>query len=514
MEPTPDQNIIVLDFGAQYSQLIARRIRECNVYCELLPYDTPVQELAARSPSGLVLSGGPPSVYDPGAPELNPAVYDLDLPILGICYGMQLMARQLGGEVLPSESSREFGKTELRVQAEDTLFRGLNRPMVCWMSHGDRVEQPPPGFEVLASTESTPVAAMANPARRMYGVQFHPEVTHTERGKELLRNYLEQVCGCRPTWTMENFVHEAVARIRAQVGPGRVICGLSGGVDSAVAAAVVHRAIGDQLTCIFVNHGLLRLGEPERVRETFAGHFHIPLVYVDVEERFLRALAGVTDPERKRKVIGEEFIRVFEAEATRLGDVRYLVQGTLYPDVIESGPGKAATIKSHHNVGGLPEDMALELVEPLRYLFKDEVRLLGEQLGLPEEMVWRHPFPGPGLGVRVLGEVTRERLEILRHADAIVMTELEGAGLYRQLAQAFAVLPNDRTVGVMGDQRTYGYFVVVRAVTTEDFMTADWARIPYEVLERISSRVVNEVPGVTRLLYDLTSKPPGTIEWE
>ncbi|HEU4754065.1 MAG TPA: glutamine-hydrolyzing GMP synthase, partial [Armatimonadota bacterium] len=403
---------------------------------------------------------------------------------------------------------------DLHVRDNDLLFEGLNQELVCWMSHGDRVDAPPPGFQVLASTGNTPVAAMADPARRLYGVQFHPEVTHTPWGTEVLRNFLIRVCGCEPTWTMENFLQESVERIRAQVGEGRVICGLSGGVDSAVAAALVHRAIGDQLACIFVNHGLLRQGEPEAVRETFAGHFHVPLVYVDAEDRFLSALAGVTDPEQKRKIIGQEFIRVFEEESKKLGDARYLVQGTLYPDVIESGPGKAAKIKTHHNVGGLPEKMALELVEPLRWLFKDEVRALGEQLGLPGEMVWRHPFPGPGLAVRVLGEVTRERLEILRHADAVVMEELRRAGLYRQLAQAFAVLPGDKTVGVMGDQRTYSYFVVLRAVTTEDFMTADWARIPYDVLERISNRVVNEVAGVNRLLYDLTSKPPGTIEWE
>jgi GMP synthase (glutamine-hydrolysing) len=514
MAPTPDQNVIILDFGAQYSQLIARRIRECQVYCELLPYNTPLSEVAARRPSGLVLSGGPPSVYEEGAPTVDPAVYDLGVPVLGICYGMQLMARQLGGHVVPGGFHREYGRTALQVRTEDTLFTGLDAEQVCWMSHGDRVEEPPPGFEILASTGSTPVAAMGDPARNLYGVQFHPEVTHTPAGKEVLRNYLVHACGCSPTWTMENFLQQAVESVRQQVGTGRVVCGLSGGVDSAVAAALVHRAVGDQLTCIFVNHGLLRLGEPERVRETFAGHFHIPLLYVDAEDRFLKALAGVTDPEQKRKIIGQEFIRVFEEEAGKLGDARYLVQGTLYPDVIESGPGHAATIKTHHNVGGLPEDMALELVEPLRYLFKDEVRALGEQLGLPPDIVWRHPFPGPGLGVRVLGEVTRERLETLRHADAVVMEELERAGLYRQLAQAFAVLPADRTVGVMGDQRTYGYFVVLRAVTSEDFMTADWARLPYEVLERMGNRVVNEVPGVTRLLYDVTSKPPATIEWE
>jgi GMP synthase (glutamine-hydrolysing) len=514
MKPTPEQNVVVVDFGAQYSQLIARRIRECHVYCEIVPFDTPLEEIAARRPAGIVLSGGPPSVYEENAPSPDPRVYELGIPVFGICYGVQLMARQLGGDVVAGGQHREFGRTDLEVHAEDTLFRGLNRQLVCWMSHGDLVREPPPGFRVLASTPSVPVAAMADPERRLYGVQFHPEVTHTPWGKEVLRNFLTQVCGCRPSWTMANFLEEAVETIRAQVGDGRVICGLSGGVDSAVAAALVHRAIGDQLTCIFVNHGLLRQGEAEAVQETFAGHFHVPLVVADAEERFLSALAGVTAPEQKRKIIGGEFIRVFEEEARKLGEVRYLVQGTLYPDVIESGTGKAATIKTHHNVGGLPDDLQFSLVEPLRWLFKDEVRALGEELGLPADMVWRHPFPGPGLAVRILGEVTRPRLEILRQADAIVMEELRRGGLYRQLAQAFAVLPMDKTVGVMGDQRTYAHFIVLRAVTSEDFMTADWARLPYEVLERISSRVVNEVRGVNRLLYDLTSKPPGTIEWE
>jgi GMP synthase (glutamine-hydrolysing) len=512
--PAPDQKVLVLDFGAQYTQLIARRIRECRVYCEIVPFDTPVVELRRRGPSALVFSGGPPSVYERGAPSIDPAVYDLGVPILGICYGMQLMAQQLGGQVEPADDSREYGRTSLAIVEPGLLLGGLGADPVCWMSHGDRVVAPPPGFTVLAATASSPVAAMADPGRKLYGVQFHPEVTHTPQGIEVLRSYLLGVCGCEPSWTMAGFLNTAVAAVRAQVGREKVICGLSGGVDSSVAAALVHRAVGDQLTCIFVNHGLLRLGEAESVRETFAGHFHVPLVYVDAADRFFGALRGVDEPEQKRRIIGREFVRVFEEEAARLEDARLLVQGTLYPDVIESGPGHAAKIKTHHNVGGLPEDMRFQLVEPLRWLFKDEVRALGEELGLPSELVWRHPFPGPGLGVRVLGEVTPDRVAILQQADAIVMEELRRAGLYRGLAQAFAVLPRDRTVGVMGDQRTYAHPIVFRAVTTEDFMTADWARIPFEILERMSNRVVNEVPGVNRFLYDLTSKPPGTIEWE
>ena len=514
MQDRPEQIVLVIDFGAQYSQLIARRVRECGVYCELVPFDTPLDEIRAMKPAGLIFSGGPPSVYEDGAPTVDPAIYDGgSVPILGICYGMQLMARQLGGEVQPS-SEREWGKTPISLEARSPLTQGLATELEGWMSHGDRVESAPEGFEVLACSPNSPVAAMGSDERRIYAVQFHPEVTHTPWGTTVLRNFLFRICDCEPTWTMGSFLEQEVGNIRKRVGDAHVICGLSGGVDSAVAAALVHRAIGDQLTCIFVNHGLLRKGEPEMVRRTFADHFHAPLVYADVQDRFLELLAGVDDPETKRRIIGNEFVRTFEREARKLGEINYLVQGTLYPDVIESGAGKAQTIKTHHNVGGLPDDMQFELIEPLRWLFKDEVRKLGVELGLPEEMIWRHPFPGPGLAVRILGEITRERLDLLREADAIFMDELVKAGLYREMAQAFAVLPNIRSVGVMGDRRTYAHVVIIRAVTTEDFMTADWARLPYEVLERISNRIVNEVQGVNRVAYDITSKPPGTIEWE
>lgn len=505
--------IVVLDFGAQYSQLIARRIRECSVYSEIMPFDTSAEELRAVKPSGIVFSGGPSSVYEEGAPSCDPAIFSLGIPILGICYGMQLMGHMLGGKVVPGHK-REYGKTDLQVLGADDLFKGLERDLVCWMSHGDAVETPPPGFGVLARTPNTPVASMSDPGRKLYAVQFHPEVAHTPRGTEILRNFLYGPCGCQGLWTMTSFIEDSTARIREQVKDGRIVCGLSGGVDSSVVAALVHRAVGDQLTCIFVNHGLLRKGEAEKVRATFADTFNINLVYVDAEERFLEKLNGVTEPEQKRKVIGEEFVRVFEDEAGKLGDAGFLAQGTLYPDVIESGTKTAATIKSHHNVGGLPEDMDFELVEPLRYLFKDEVRRVGDELGLPEEITWRHPFPGPGLGIRIIGEINKKRLDILRDADAIIIEEIKNAGLYRHLWQVFAVLPCIRSVGVMGDQRTYSYPIVLRAVTSEDAMTADWARLPYELLERISNRVINEVKGVNRLLYDVSSKPPSTIEWE
>ncbi|MDX1934943.1 MAG: glutamine-hydrolyzing GMP synthase [Capsulimonadales bacterium] len=509
----PEENVVVLDFGAQYTQLIARRIRECKVYCEILPADTPLAQVLARKPIGIVFSGGPSSCYEPGAPQVDPEIYNAGIPVLGICYGMQLMSRQLGGRVVPAER-REYGKTQLDVDDDTDLFRGLNRELVCWMSHGDSVEKPPPGFKVTAHTPSVPIAAIANKDRRLFGVQFHPEVVHTPWGTEIIRNFLYQFCGAKGLWTMASFIKEATETVRNQVGDARVICGLSGGVDSCTVAALVHRAIGDQLTCIFVNTGLLRKDEGTQVRKTFADTFKINLVYADEKARFLQKLCGVTDPEQKRKIIGHEFVQVFDEVSGRIQGVEYLAQGTLYPDVIESGTKHAAKIKTHHNVGGLPENMKLKLVEPLRYLFKDEVRRVAEELGLPSEMVWRQPFPGPGLAIRVLGEVTFDKLEILRHADAIVVEEIKRAGLYRRVWQSFAVLPDTKSVGVMGDQRTYAYPIVLRVVSSEDAMTADWARLPFEVLERISNRIVGEVQGVNRVVYDITSKPPGTIEWE
>lgn len=509
----PEDRVVVIDFGAQYSQLITRRVRECHVYSELVSWETPVEEIAARKPRGIILSGGPSSVYDPGAPSADPCLFELGVPVLGICYGMQLMGYQLGGKVLAGDN-REYGKTELFVKDTSSIFEGLNPDLICWMSHGDVVQEPPPGFEVIASTASTPVAAMANVEKRQFGVQFHPEVVHTPWGIDVLRNFLYKQCGCEGSWTMQSFVTHATEWIRGRVGDGRVLCALSGGVDSSTTAALVHRAIGDQITCIFVNHGLLRAEEPERVRATFEQNFRMNLVYVDATDRFLSRLEGVTDPERKRRLIGEEFVRVFEEEANRLGKFSFLAQGTLYPDVIESGTKSAALIKTHHNVGGLPDNMDFELLEPMRDLFKDEVRNVATELDLPSELVWRQPFPGPGLAIRIIGEVTRERLEMLRRADWVVVDEVKRAGLYRQLFHAFAVLLPIRSTGVMGDQRTYAYPICVRAVTSEDVMTADWARLPYEVLERISSRITNEVPGVNRVVLDISSKPPATIEWE
>lgn len=511
--PSVDELVLILDFGGQYTQLIARRVRECSVYSEIVPFDTPIEELRARAPRAIVLSGGPASVYEPGAPQSDKALFEMGVPILGICYGTQLMAYQLGGDVKPG-IHKEFGKTELEVIDDSDLFSGMKGRMQCWMSHGDLVEKTPPGFKITARTASTPVAAMSDPRRKLFGVQFHPEVVHTPRGMDILRNFLFGQAGLQGLWNMSSFVETAVKAIREEVGSDKVICGVSGGVDSSCVAALVHKAIGDQLTCIFVNHGLLRLGEAEKVRQTFRDHFKMKLVYVDAEDRFLRRLAGVTEPEDKRKIIGEEFVRVFEEHASRIEGARYLAQGTLYPDVIESGTKNAATIKTHHNVGGLPAEMNLKVLEPVRYLFKDEVRAVAEQIGLPEDMVWRQPFPGPGLAIRILGEVTKPRLETLRLADAIVIEEIKRAGLYREVWQALAVLAPIRSVGVMGDQRTYADTVIVRAVTSKDAMTADWARLPYEVLERISNRIINEVRGVNRVVYDISSKPPATIEWE
>jgi GMP synthase (glutamine-hydrolysing) len=503
-----------LDFGAQYAQLIARRIRESRVYSIILPFDTPLEQILAHHPQAIVLSGGPASVYEPGAPRVDARLFATGVPMLGICYGMQLMAHLLPGGRTASIDTREYGRTRLFVDDGSTLFAGLEPRLICWMSHGDSIAAVPDGFKALAHTDRNPVAAMGHAARRLYGLQFHPEVTHTPWGREVLRNFLYEVCGIAPAWTMASFIDRSVGAIRERVAGGRAICALSGGVDSATAAALVHRSIGDQLTCIFVDHGLLRKGEPEQVVTTFRDTFQMPLIHVDAGRRFLARLAGVTDPERKRKAIGEEFVHVFEEEAQRLGEVDFLVQGTLYPDVIESGTRTAARIKTHHNVGGLPERMRLTLVEPFRELFKDEVREVALQLGLPDRMVARHPFPGPGLAIRILGDVTAERLEILRAADAIILEEIRDSGLAREIWQAFGVLLPVHTVGVMGDARTYGQVVVVRAVTSEDGMTADWARVPAEVLEAIASRVTREVPGVTRVVYDVTSKPPATIEWE
>ena len=510
---TEFDTVLVVDFGAQYAQLIARRVREAHVYSEIVPHTMAVEEMAARRPKGIIFSGGPKSVHVEGAPSPDPAVYGIGVPVLGICYGAQLVAQQLGGEVARTGRG-EYGRTVLQALPGSTLLADLPLEQDVWMSHFDAIMAAPPGFRVTARTQEAPVAALEDPERRVYGVQFHPEVAHTPRGQEVLKHFLYDACGCRPTFTRTSITETAVEAVREQVGGEKVICGLSGGVDSAVAAALVHKAVGDQLTCVYVDTGLMRAGESDQVEQTFRRQFQIDLVHVKAADRFIEALNDVVDPERKRKIIGETFIRVFEEVAADIEDARFLVQGTLYPDIIESGTKDAATIKSHHNVGGLPADMQFELVEPLRNLFKDEVRAVGEELGLPEEIVWRQPFPGPGLAVRIVGTVTPERLEILRAADAIVTEEIKRAGLYRELWQSFAVLPAVRTVGVMGDERTYAYPIVIRAVTSEDVMTADWARLPYDVLDRLSRRIINEVPGVNRVALDVTSKPPGTIEWE
>ncbi len=511
-----NDEVVVLDYGGQYSQLIARRVRECGVFSELLPHHVGVEEVRRRRPKGLILSGGPASVYAPGAPRLDPALLDLGIPVLGICYGMQALVLTLGGDVQGAEVG-EFGRSTLTLAGDGgRLLGGLPVQQTCWMSHRDTVYAAPPGFKALASSSESPVAALEDSERGIYGIQFHPEVVHTPYGQQILTRFLEDVCGCGTTWSPESIVEEQIDRIRSQVGNARVICGLSGGVDSSVAALLVHRAVGDQLTCVFVDHGLMRKNEGEQVISAFRDHFKVPLVAVDAEERFLRRLSGLSEPESKRKAIGAEFIRVFEEEAARLEGAAFLVQGTLYSDVIESGGGTgAATIKSHHNVGGLPDDLEFKLVEPLRALFKDEVRAVGAELGLPERLVWRQPFPGPGLAIRIVGgEATKERLDTLRDADAILQDEIRSAGLYRELWQSFCVLPDIRTVGVQGDERTYGYLIAIRAVTSNDAMTADWARLPYDLLEQIASRMINEIREVNRVVLDITSKPPGTIEWE
>lgn len=508
-----NETVIVLDFGGQYNQLIARRVRECNVYCEVHPYNTDISKIKSLNPVGIIFTGGPNSVYEENSPKCDNEVFELGVPVLGICYGSQYMAHTLGGKVTAADK-REYGKAEMHIEGS-VLFDGISENTICWMSHTDYVEKLPEGFRISASTDSCPVAAYENPEKKLYGVQFHPEVNHTPEGTKMLHNFLYKICGCRGDWQMSDFAKRSIAELKEKIGDRKVLCALSGGVDSSVAAVLLHKAVGDNLTCIFVDNGLLRKNEGDDVERVFKEQFSMKLIRVNAQQRFLSCLAGETSPEKKRKIIGEEFIRVFEAEAKKIGKVDFLVQGTIYPDVIESGAGNADLIKSHHNVGGLPDAVDFEeIVEPLRDLFKDEVRKLGIELGIPEFLVWRQPFPGPGLAVRVIGEITEPKLEILREADAIFREEIAAAGLDRSINQYFAVITDMKSVGVMGDGRTYDYTLALRAVTTTDFMTADWARIPYDVLEKVSNRIVNEVKHVNRLVYDITSKPPATIEWE
>ncbi|WP_028594755.1 glutamine-hydrolyzing GMP synthase [Paenibacillus assamensis] len=513
MSSKPQEMIIVLDFGGQYNQLIARRIRDLGVYSELMPFNTPVEKIKELNPKGIVFSGGPASVYLEDSPVVDTAIYDLGLPIMGICYGMQLMSHQLEGKVQRA-GKREYGKADVVFQPDSALVNGLESNQTVWMSHSDLVVEPPVGFRVDASTEHAPIAAMSHPEKNFYAVQFHPEVRHSVYGNEMIRNFLYEVCKCEGNWSMESFVEDKIREIRDTVGDRKVLCALSGGVDSSVVAALIHRAIGDQLTCMFIDHNLLRKGEAEGVMETFTGKFDMNVIKIDARERFMSKLAGVSDPEQKRKIIGNEFIYCFDEESAKLGEFDFLAQGTLYTDIVESGTATAETIKSHHNVGGLPEDMKFQLIEPLNALFKDEVRKVGEELGLPREIVWRQPFPGPGLAIRVLGEVTEDKLVIVRESDAILREEIAKAGLDNEIWQYFTALPDMKSVGVMGDSRTYSYTVGIRAVTSIDGMTADWARIPWDILEKISVRIVNEVENVNRIVYDVTSKPPATIEWE